>query len=251
VQTKVQAVSDIIYEFIHGSGRPAPEVVPEATVFIYGLNDPRTGKCRYIGKSDSPPRRFEEHCIKSAKSNTHKDRWIAGLLREGLCPVLEVLDEVPACQWQFWEREYIRVFRMIGFKLTNTSSGGEGFSKGHSVPLEVRKKIQLSKIGERNHMFGKKRSSETLARVSASCKLAWVERRKKPSTVLKGDKNPCFGKRRSPETRAKISAAGRGRAVSLETRAKMSASQKARQAVKRAALSKNLKISGGGFSSDR
>lgn len=95
------------------------------TVFIYGLNDPCTGKCRYVGKARNPQQRMRDHLCKSRGDNPHKKNWLNLLSAQGLKPCLEVLDEVTEDEWGFWEKEYIRLFRAIGFDLTNVQDGGE------------------------------------------------------------------------------------------------------------------------------
>lgn len=117
--------------------------VLQSTTFIYGLNDPDTGACRYIGKSDRPKERFKLHLWQSKNVNSHRECWIAGLMNAGKLPVLEILDEVPRIDWQYYEREYIRIFRAIGFSLTNGTLGGEG-----AVPTErTREKMRRVKLG--------------------------------------------------------------------------------------------------------
>ncbi len=96
-----------------------------AFTFIYVLNDPRTGEVRYVGKANNPHARFEEHCRDDTPGRNPKSHWIWGLKSIGLLPVLEVLESVPVSQWESIEREYIRVFRAAGMKLTNTADGGK------------------------------------------------------------------------------------------------------------------------------
>lgn len=115
-----------------------------STMFIYALNDPETGKCRYVGATNNPKKRFQNHLCS-------RPDWIKALAARGLRPVLEVLDEVPKSQWQFWEREYIRVFRAIGFDLTNVAPGG------YTLPGEI------SLAGSKNPHFGHKHSDEAKA----------------------------------------------------------------------------------------
>jgi hypothetical protein len=172
------------------------------TTFIYALNDPRTGECRYVGKSDTPEKRFVLHLITAARMRTHKDKWVSSLKAGGLRPTLEVLDEVPHCQWEFWEREYIRVFRAIGMRLTNHTEGGEGNNmRGRTHSEETKKRIGQAQLG-------RKRSPETRRKqsVSASGKVRSAEHCKNISLAKKGCRGPNLGKKFSPETCAKISA---------------------------------------------
>lgn len=118
------------------------------TTFIYVLNDPRTGRTRYVGKSDSPFQRYDQHLKGSEQRDTHKNRWIRSLQKEGLVPTMELLDEVPTQQWEFWEREYIRVFRALGTDLVNTTDGGEGVAPGTKFSLETRAKMSAIRRGK-------------------------------------------------------------------------------------------------------
>src|SRR5690348_11163357 len=119
------------------------------SVFIYALNDPLTGKCRYVGKTTDPRARLFNHCCPAIFNvgQSHKDRWIKKLAGLGLKPVLEILDEVPSAEWEFWEREYIRLFSAIGINLTNALPGGEGSPKGSKLSEEHRRKIGEARRG--------------------------------------------------------------------------------------------------------
>lgn len=161
---------------------------------------------RYIGKSDDPYYRFEQHC--RLKDVTRLGNWIRSLPVRGNSLQLEILDEVPDSEWQFWEREYIRVFRAIGFNLTNLTAGGDGvvghkhspearakigaIHRGKTMSLESRAKIgeagrgrrhskatiekcRASKLGEKNYWFGKKRS--WAARINQGLRLTGLKKR--------------------------------------------------------------------------
>jgi hypothetical protein len=149
------------------------------TTFIYALNDPRTGECRYVGKSDRPTHRFGQHL--SSKVKTPVCCWIRGLKSAGLKPVLEILDEVPASQWEFWEREYLRVFRLIRVRLLNLEEGGRGGTNSPKSP-EHREKIRAANVG----------------------RVPSAEHRAKTRLSLLGKNNPQWGKPHTPETKEKI-----------------------------------------------
>lgn len=166
------------------------------TTFIYALNDPRTGECRYVGKANNPRVRERKHTFSAKTPRTHRDCWIRGLALQGLRPVLEILDEVPVSQWQFWEREYIRVFRAIGIRLTNCTDGGEGVA----LP------------GEKNPMFGV--PSPMLGKQQT------VEAKEKIRAALRGNKNGESNRGRvfSPETLKRMSASRAGKPWSVARR---------------------------------
>lgn len=169
------------------------------TTFIYALKELKPGEffstdIRYIGKSDDPYKRFVHHF--RLKDKTRLGNWIRSLPARGTSMQLEILDEVPDSEWQFWEREYIKVFRAIGFDLTNLTAGGDGIvgyvhtpetrakigaiHRGKIMSAESRKKIaaagkgrkhtpeaiekqRATKLGNKNYWFGKKRSVEDCA----------------------------------------------------------------------------------------
>lgn len=150
------------------------------TTFLYTLNCPKTGEIRYVGKADNPFVRYYMHLrewrwAKNRKTN-HRNTWIKSLHAEGLVPHMELLDEVPMSQWEFWEREYIRVFRAIGVNLTNGSDGGECGPR---------------MCGPANPMFGRTLTHRTGVKLS-------------PETIEK-IRRANTGKRHSPEARKNIS----------------------------------------------
>lgn len=170
------------------------------TTFLYTLSDPRNGKIRYVGKSDNPDKRLSSHLRDRRLS--HKRTWIDGLRQEGLVPTLDLLDEVPERDWEFWEQEYIRVFRAIGIRLVNMTDGGEGIS----LP------------GDKNPFYGKTHTAETREKIKAKRKLQVIpeEVYQKRSIKYSGGNNPFFGRRHSPETREKIRQKLLGRKVPPE-----------------------------------
>lgn len=173
------------------------------TVFIYALNDPtrqHMGKTRYIGKAEDPYARYEKHLECRHREKTHKANWINSLFEAGLAPVLEILDEVPETEWVMWEKEWIRLYRALGFSLTNGTEGGEGMV-GRPVSEETREKI-------RSKLKGRKLSEEH----SRKIRLAQT-----------GPGHPSFGKKRSEETRRKLRQSHLGLTLSLAAREKVRA----------------------------
>lgn len=177
------------------------------TAFIYGLNDPETGECRYLGKTTNPQRRLSQH-IHRERTRTHKNCWVASLIARGLRPIMEIIDEVPLEEWEFWEKEYIRLYRIIGIRLSNlTDGGGGGMGKKHS--FETCQRISETLKGR----AGRKHSLETRNKLSAA----------------------NMGRKRSLEVRARLSAIKMGRKRSPEVCAQLSIAQKKRWAKKRGA----------------
>jgi hypothetical protein len=115
---------------------------------VYGLIDPRNGELRYVGKTTHGFRRIREHWTPSKMRAAIKRRsakWVAGLLKHGLKPEVEILEADPAdlaAAEQFW----IAYFRFVGCNLTNHTAGGEGVS-GWSPSEETRRKISAARKG--------------------------------------------------------------------------------------------------------
>lgn len=224
------------------------------TVFIYALCEPGTRTVRYIGKTSRPEKRLREHLASAPRKRTHRDCWLSSILLSGQVPTMEILDEVPQEDWEFFERGYIQVHREAGFDLTNSTDGGDGVSEGTKLSEEHKAKISRAVKGRvfsdihRARMSaaskGRKKSDAHCAKISESKKgtSASAATRKKMSEAHRGSRNPCFGKVPSeesrkkcraswtPEMRAKMSARYRGKPLSEEARASMSAAQKRRWA---------------------
>lgn len=156
-------------------------------IAIYVLRDPRTNKVRYVGKSVDPQKRFQTHL--ACQWNYHCARWIRGLKSQGLCPILEVADWVDSLEWVFYEREFIRIFRLYGAELTNIHEGGQGMPVGAKFSDATKRKMSLVRLGNQN-CVGYKHSMEAREHMSAS---------------RLGNKRR-LGKTHSIETRAKIKA---------------------------------------------
>jgi len=94
---------------------------PETTC-IYGLFDPRTGECFYVGKANNPSKRFAEHlsCTKNAK----KYRWIQSIVDAGYQPELRTLEVLPYAEWEASEIRWIYQMTREGHPLTNQTPGG-------------------------------------------------------------------------------------------------------------------------------
>jgi len=98
------------------------------TKFIYALNDPNTHEVKYIGKTNNLKKRLQSHLSNNQLSSaTRKNNWIISLLRDNKIPIIELLDEVPENEIDFYEIFYISLFRSWGFNLLNGTIGGDGF----------------------------------------------------------------------------------------------------------------------------
>jgi len=115
------------------------------TTYIYTLSDPENHQVRYVGKSNNPHSRFNDHL--RGRENTHKAFWVKSLANRGLMPVLSIVANVPLSQWQFAEREWIKYYKSLGHKLTNGDNGGLGRTR--STP-ELNRKISVTLKGKKN-----------------------------------------------------------------------------------------------------
>jgi hypothetical protein len=93
---------------------------------IYGLVCPKSKQIRYIGVTrHSLEKRLKEH-LRENKLKTHKQKWVKSLISKNLKPEIVLICLANESNWIELERFYIELFRSNGFKLTNTSEGGEG-----------------------------------------------------------------------------------------------------------------------------
>jgi GIY-YIG catalytic domain len=63
----------------------------ERPYIIYALIDPRDGAIRYIGITNNPDQRLEEH-LNGRGNNPLKREWVYGLRRLGLAPIMQPLE---------------------------------------------------------------------------------------------------------------------------------------------------------------
>lgn len=205
--------------------------------YIYAHLEPDSDEIRYIGKSDDPEARLLRHVADAKKEDFYNARWLNSLASRGTGPRLEIIAEVPLDEWEFWERHYIRYFRDLGFKLTNSTPGGEGFASGHVVTEETRKKISAAHVGMGH-------SAETRAKISAFQKGVpkapeviarrlgrkfSQEHRDNMRRAHTGEKNHMFRKAHTEDANERNRLAHTGRKDSLETLEKKRKAQQQRR----------------------
>jgi group I intron endonuclease len=183
--------------------------------YIYTLSD-HNGNVRYVGKSDNPKKRLWTHISESKKGfDNYKHRWMRGLLKNENFPILDIIDEVFVDDWRFWESYWIEQFKAWGFKLTNSTKGGDGgdtynnlteskkkefrektskLHKGRKRSKETCKNIKLAKTGDKNPMYKKEFSNEHKDKISKSL-----------NEFYSTNKNVNKGKKLSQETKELIS----------------------------------------------
>ena len=115
------------------------------TKFIYCLICPKTNILKYIGKSKDPIKRLRSHLSKNnLVESTKKNNWLVSLLRENLIPIMEIIDEVPEKEIDYWEKFYIELFKSYGLDLLNGTEGGDGYDwtgRKHSDISKFKNKI--------------------------------------------------------------------------------------------------------------
>jgi predicted DNA-binding protein YlxM (UPF0122 family) len=117
-------------------------------VFIYTLSDD-SGNVRYVGKTKQYLKQRLYSHIKESQTKgmkSHKISWIKSLLLKDERPKIEVVDEVPESDWQFWKKYWIEQFKQWGFKLTNQTEGGQG-GNGYEHTEEAKERMRKAKLG--------------------------------------------------------------------------------------------------------
>lgn len=121
--------------------------------FIYALAHPETKQIRYIGKSNFPKRRLQEHhCLYRLNGNTHKNNWIKSLLKQGLRAELLILEECEELNWQEREKFWISFYKE---SLVNANEGGAGtFRRSRETFISDELKTRISESVKRRHKEG-------------------------------------------------------------------------------------------------
>jgi hypothetical protein len=108
------------------------EPIESVDVKIYMLSHCGSDRI-YIGAtSKSLKKRLMSHKSNAKYSKnrkkvlSHKDCWIINAINNNHSILIEELDVVKFSEFSFWEKYYISLFKMFGFKLTNGTDGGQG-----------------------------------------------------------------------------------------------------------------------------
>jgi len=165
-------------------------------IYIYSLSTKEEpNNIRYIGKTKDLKDRLKRHLNKYyLDEGTYKARWLNKVLKLGQTPIIDIIDIVDEKEWQFWEQYWICQFKCWGFKLTNTTLGGEGLI----LTPEIIKKRSLSNLGKKISKKSIERAKIT-RRNNAIKNGYWMteEKKKQISKTLTGFKH-------SEETKRKL-----------------------------------------------
>lgn len=101
--------------------------------YLYALIDPDLGTPKYIGITNNPDKRLQEHIKDTAA--TKKAKWISSLKEGGKLPTLKILrDTNDVHEVIQWEKECIEKLSNK-YNLTNSTLGGEYYGIG--TPIKV------------------------------------------------------------------------------------------------------------------
>ena len=198
---------------------------------IYGLLDPVTGECRYVGKTGGRiDKRLKGHLSDARRrkfESIPRFRWINSLSLS-LPPRIVELERCER-DWREAEVEWIAVMKREGARLLNCTDGGEG-AEGYKHSPEMR--ARMSKVATalaKDPQLRELRSialkaayakPEVKARLSKALKAA-ASRPEVKDRMRRAQKMSC----NRPEIKAQRSASLKGRTISPEWRAKISASK--------------------------
>lgn len=101
---------------------------------IYGLVDPRRPYLvMYVGKTNNPARRLLNHINHARlRRGTPVNKWVLGLLEEGIRPDIITLQRCELKDWKTQEQFHIRNWRVLNAGLLNKGNGGEGQTRRES-----------------------------------------------------------------------------------------------------------------------
>lgn len=106
--------------------------------FIYGIYEPGVANPRYVGKTDNLNRRWKGH-LAMWRGKAHRGcksyvfNWLRSLHKRGIKPVFKVLQECLPGMMNAAEQEWIARGKAKGWRLVNSTSGGEACEMAEST----------------------------------------------------------------------------------------------------------------------
>ena len=117
--------------------------------YIYTLSDPSTMEIRYVGQTNEPKRRFNDHISSSINEssdsyNTYKARWIRKILNNNFLPIMNIIDSCSSFEESNkLERIYVENLTKDGYRLTNSH-----VTDVTEFSIETKKKMSSAKKGK-------------------------------------------------------------------------------------------------------
>lgn len=216
---------------------------------IYGLVDPSSGHCRYVGKTKhSLQSRLRAHINDAVRrgGEVPRFRWINKLLGSGVEPAIIEL-ESSVDDWEEAESFWIAYMRSLGCDLLNATAGGHGLH-GFRHRAETRAKQSAAALRRYQSADERRRSGEsvrrayqdpsTRERLSAALRVSHARPEVQAKLSVAAKRTGAMphvrelrravhaGKTLSVETRAKISRATMGRKIDPESAARGAAKRR-------------------------
>lgn len=155
---------------------------------VYTLSDPETDELRYVGMTTKPLNtRLNGHFVPSTlkKEENHRTHWLRLLRAKGVKPKIELLEGcVGLEQMREAERFWIEQLRALGFRLVNTTDGGEGIP-GLKMSDETRARMSEARRKNwqdpafREHMLAHRQSPQRRKAVGEQAKARWADPEKR------------------------------------------------------------------------
>ena len=117
--------------------------------YIYTLSDPSTMEIRYVGQTNEPKRRFNDHISSSINESsesydTYKARWIRKVITNNLLPIMNIVDSCRSFEESNkLERIYVENLTKDGCRLTNSH-----VTDVTEFSIEAKKKMSSAKKGK-------------------------------------------------------------------------------------------------------
>jgi len=169
---------------------------------LYVLVDPRAPtEYRYVGITNQLKKRLNNHIWSSKMGKkTYKCNWIRSLFNVGITPKIIVKAIIEDSMRSDMEIKYILKLKTLGYRLTNTTDGGDGgqlggvpWNKGKNMPLHIRNKISKSLMGKLNPMYGRSQLGKLNPMYGKKHTIESIEKNRKSHIGLQaGYNNPRF-----------------------------------------------------------
>lgn len=104
------------------------EQMEERQYKIYCLKNPTTNEIKYVGVTvNDISKRLSQHISDTVKNpQLYKAKWISSILKQGIRPIIEVIEICNKDTWADREIFWIKKYKEEGIKLTNILPGGKG-----------------------------------------------------------------------------------------------------------------------------